>query len=193
MVRQAEQIAWRDELLDKLAEILAASRQTVPLARRLTRYRHGARQIESEDALEPADTPEEFFKLREWTRERLHEMANPEPDSSFRAVALRWDMLTLEFAQIRALDATEGRKRRPADWRGIVAHHERLPLGDTALARQPLRQEQRDRVIAGENGRIRSPRGMALHLLHVARYPKTNVKVLRRTLERAKRDKPPAL
>jgi len=193
MVRYTEQIEWRDALLDELQRILVKSPQTRPLAGRLERYLRDAREIESEDAKEPDSAPDEYYQLREWTRDRLPGLAHPRVDSSFRKLAIRWDILSAEFPQIRDLDAREGRVRRPDDWRGIIEQHERLPFGPGPLARAPLSPAQRNHVITGEQGRLRTPRGMALALLHVTRHPRVDVKTLRRTLERAKRDKPPAL
>ena len=197
MIRHAEQLEWRDALLDRVALRLARSRQTKPMARWMTHFLKDARQNEADDALEPAAAAGGHYTLTEWTRERLPELDHPRADSSLRALRLRLETLTAEFRIIREDDALEGRTRRPADWRPIIEHHERALIdrgGHCApLARHPLTRSQRDKVIATERRTIRTPRSMALHLLHLACRPTDDLAEFRRTLDRVKIDKPPAL
>ncbi len=182
----SEARAWRDAVLDELLRTLERNRDTADLGGRLRRYLEIARTHEADAA--STGTMESLTRLKEWTAERLPELARKHIESQYRPLRLWNERLVARLTIERRELVERPEKPRPADWRPIVRAVVAEEGGD------PLTDAQADDIVATPHGRIRSPKAMALrmvdHLL-AGRPQDLNPSDLKRELSRNFR--PPVL
>jgi hypothetical protein len=163
-VEAVERIAWRDALLDQIVGVLAKNQDTADLSRRLEHYLKTARGYETYSARDWTGGARE--NVREWI-ERLPELARKRTDSIYRLPRTAYDYLAGFFRDAHAEHARRGLKARPADWRAIVRNAWADEQKGAWVRRQQdtLTDAQANAIAVTQNGRIRTPKSMALEMI----------------------------